>query len=146
MPYIGYVMPSSNWALDRTTAYRWAFSVVSVNCPHSLVHEVGHNIGAHHDRQTQNTVSTTNYNYGYCWDTSDITCSRSVMAYSGCTTTSEKTNCPRTLYFSSPNVTNGALGLTTGTETAGMYYVHLTTHTLITTLTITPYPYPNHNT
>jgi hypothetical protein len=37
----------------------------------------------------------------------------------GCTTTDGQSGCPRAFYFSSPTVTNGALGRTTGIATSG---------------------------
>jgi hypothetical protein len=71
-------------------AYQWAttdtaFAVVSTQCPGSVAHEVGHNIGLDHDRQSLQdfNYSVGHFNFGYCWDTSSTTCSRSVMAYAG---------------------------------------------------------------
>lgn len=69
-------------------AYQWAsveltYAVVSTSCPTSVVHEVGHNIGCQHDRSTEHSVDMKDYKFGYCWDTSGSTCSRSVMAYPG---------------------------------------------------------------
>lgn len=60
-----------------------AFAVVSTQCPSSVVHEVGHNMGCEHDRLTAANYNLNKYNFGYCWDTSSTTCSRSVMAYGG---------------------------------------------------------------
>ena len=67
----------------------------------SLAHEVGHNIGLHHD--------TSGYggggpNRGYCWDdaSGNNNCHRSVMAYAGCTTPKGKSGCDRVKYFSTP--------------------------------------------
>lgn len=90
----------------------YAWSTISVLCPQSMSHEVGHNIGLHHDRLTVTgeTAPPPNdiyYNYGYCWDTSPTTCSRSVMAYSGCVTPMGQSGCPRDLFFSTPLVRNG---------------------------------------
>lgn len=69
-------------------AYQWAtadltYGVVSTQCPTSVVHEVGHNIGCQHDRVSEHATDLKAYNFGYCWDTSGSTCSRSVMAYPG---------------------------------------------------------------
>lgn len=69
-------------------AYQWAtsvlaFAVVSTQCPQSVVHEVGHLIGLNHDRNTMHNFNHSQYNFGYCWDTSQHGCSRSVMAYTG---------------------------------------------------------------
>lgn len=60
-----------------------ALAVVSTQCPSSVVHEIGHNIGCQHDRLTEGNNNENLYNFGYCWDTSATTCSRSVMAYGG---------------------------------------------------------------
>ena len=45
-----------------------AFNVTRESCMvgnRTLAHEIGHNQGAHHDRVTVGTTSTTTYNYGY---------------------------------------------------------------------------------
>jgi len=98
-----------------TSVSSTAFSLISTNCPQSLVHEVGHNVGCHHDRLTVGTTDTSTYNYGYCWDTGSSSCTRSVMAYSGCVTPNGQSGCPRDFWFSSPLITNGGLGSFTGT-------------------------------
>ncbi|KAJ1436610.1 hypothetical protein B484DRAFT_445580 [Ochromonadaceae sp. CCMP2298] len=117
--------------------YLWAtstlaYSLISVYCPQSLSHEVGHNVGAHHDRGTVGSTDYTTYNYGYCWDTSATTCSRSVLAYAGCTTDNGQSGCPRAFYFSSPSITNGALTRTTGISTSDNARVHNERATTIT--------------
>jgi hypothetical protein len=69
---------------------------------HTYTHthtQVGHNIGAHHDRSSVGSNNFNSYNFGYCWDTSSSTCSRSVLAYSGCTTTNGQVLNPLSLYF-----------------------------------------------
>mmetsp|Transcript_14452 Transcript_14452/g.24022 ORF Transcript_14452/g.24022 Transcript_14452/m.24022 type:complete len:1003 (+) Transcript_14452:75-3083(+) len=110
--------------------YLWAstsqaFSVISIYCPQSLVHEVGHNVGSEHDRATVGSTDYSRYNFGYCWDTTASTCSRSVMAYSGCVTDNlAQTSCPRDFYFSSPLVRNGALGESTGISTSDNARLH----------------------
>jgi hypothetical protein len=165
--------------LDIETFSSLAFSLISVYCPQSLAHEVGHNIGAHHDREAARNTDMSEYNFGYCWDTSSNRCSRSVMAYSGtcctcyllpdvfctalyrycassvtaraygpdltlvplsscppaayclpvaslsgCDTPNGQTNCPRDFYFSSPLISNGALGQDTGISTSDNARVH----------------------
>ncbi|KAJ1438387.1 Metallo-peptidase family M12B Reprolysin-like-domain-containing protein [Ochromonadaceae sp. CCMP2298] len=113
---LGYVDIGSNDA--------FAFSLISVYCPQSLAHEVGHNIGAHHDREAARNTDMSKYNFGYCWDTSSNRCSRSVMAYAGCDTPNGQTNCPRDFFFSSPLISNGALGQDTGISTSDNARVH----------------------
>lgn len=68
---------------QAATSADLAFSVVCTQCPDSVAHEVGHNIGLAHDRITEQIYDYSKYNFGYCWDTSPTTCSRSVMAYTG---------------------------------------------------------------
>ncbi|KAJ1397441.1 hypothetical protein B484DRAFT_406997, partial [Ochromonadaceae sp. CCMP2298] len=52
------------------------------------------------------------------------TCSRSVMAYDTCLTPNSQTHCPRALYFSSPLVTDGALGSATGLSSSDNARLH----------------------
>mmetsp|Transcript_28722 Transcript_28722/g.61872 ORF Transcript_28722/g.61872 Transcript_28722/m.61872 type:complete len:1063 (+) Transcript_28722:186-3374(+) len=101
-----------------------AYGLISVYCPDALSHEVGHNIGAHHDRVTTGITNMNKYNFGYCWDTSATTCSRSVMAYAECETTNGQTDCPEVFFFSSPLVTNGGLGRPTGIATSDNARLH----------------------
>ena len=69
----------------------------------TLAHEVGHNVGLHHDQSGYGGVGS---NRGYCWDdaTGNRNCHRSVMAYPGCVTPLGRTNCDRVKYFSTPQV------------------------------------------
>ena len=69
----------------------------------SLAHEVGHNIGLHHD---ETAYGGGTFNRGYCWDdsTGRRNCRRSIMAYATCKTPLGKTNCDRVAFFSSPHV------------------------------------------
>mmetsp|Transcript_25197 Transcript_25197/g.55843 ORF Transcript_25197/g.55843 Transcript_25197/m.55843 type:complete len:821 (-) Transcript_25197:114-2576(-) len=101
-----------------------AYGLISVYCPDALSHEVGHNIGAHHDRVTTGITNMNKYNFGYCWDTSATTCSRSVMAYAGCVTANNQSNCPRAFFFSSPSIRDGDYSQTTGVSTSDNARTH----------------------
>lgn len=105
---IGYLGSSANTA----------FNVTDVPCMvgnRTMAHEIGHNQGAHHDRETAGAGSSTAFNYGYrrCNDSSvDATASpwfRTVMSYS-CSGAS------RVGRFSHPNV--NYLGVPTGIDPA----------------------------
>jgi hypothetical protein len=73
-----------------TSSATSAFSVTAPSClgGHTLTHEIGHNQGAHHDRLTVGTTSTTTYNYGFrrCNDSSTDNLGspyfRTILAYS----------------------------------------------------------------
>ena len=48
-----------------------AFTVVVGSCAlgnYSFAHELGHNLGMRHDRETENNYTSTNCNYGYVYD------------------------------------------------------------------------------
>jgi PKD repeat protein len=85
----------------------WGFSVVYSSCAtgyYSTAHELGHNMGSHHDVVTANgATGAFPYSYGYQNLDGPF---RTIMAY----------NCPggctRQQYFSNPNVTY--IGLPTG--------------------------------
>ncbi len=86
----------------------------------SFPHELGHNLGARHDRYVDPSSSTTAYNYGYVDLTAKV---RTVMAYNNACTDAGF-NCTRVGYFSSPNLSlNGrplgvALGAGLATDNA----------------------------
>ena len=76
-----------------------SMSVVRMGCSLSLAHEIGHNLGCHHDRDNvsdehKNVILP--YAFGFISSASDF---RTVMSYSkgGC--------CPRVMYFSNPDLT-----------------------------------------
>ena len=81
-------------------------SVTSISCIAgylSMAHEIGHNIGLHHDFSVYNTVGP---NHGYCWDdsTGANNCRRSIMAYASCVTPLGHTNCDRVKLYSNPDI------------------------------------------
>jgi hypothetical protein len=98
------------WLYNRYPQY--GFSVVTRSCATSNMtfpHELGHNMGAEHDRYVVSDASSSAYNYGYVDTTARI---RTVMAYNdACVALGF--NCTRVPYFSSPYLTyNGtALGV-----------------------------------
>jgi len=101
---IGYLMRS-----ESTSFAASAFNVVYSAClsQHSLAHELGHNQGNMHDRESSGTSSGIfPYSFGYrrC-DTTDGSGFRTVMSYS-CA------GAPRVTQFSTPNV--GYKGYPTG--------------------------------
>ena len=75
-----------------------AFNVVKASClsQHSLAHEIGHNMGNKHDRESTTGSGAYPYSYGFRRCVSDGTGFRTVMAYS-CTGAS------RVAWFSNPN-------------------------------------------
>ena len=98
------------WLYNRYPQY--GFSVVTRSCATSNLsfpHELGHNMGAEHDRSVVSDASSSAYNYGYVDTTARV---RTVMAYNDqCAALGF--NCTRVPYFSSPYLTyNGtALGV-----------------------------------
>lgn len=86
----------------------------------SFPHEIGHNLGARHDRYVDPSTSTTAYNYGYVDRSARV---RTIMAYNNDCSDSGF-NCTRVAYFSSPSLTlNGrplgvALGAGLATDNA----------------------------
>jgi hypothetical protein len=91
-----------------TTDHR-AFTVVKRSCASgnlSFPHEVGHNLGAQHDRDTADP-STLGYNFGHTQPapTSALAPWRTVMSYSNpCGTESATGFCSRVAWFSNPDV------------------------------------------
>jgi hypothetical protein len=100
-----------------TTDHR-AFSVVKRSCTGtnlSFAHEVGHNLGALHDRDNA-SASTLDFNFGHIQPVPNLATTnpwRSVMSYnSPCSDSSATGSCPRVPWFSNPDVTR--LGDVTG--------------------------------
>lgn len=91
------------------------FSVTNRGCATSnlsFAHELGHNMGAEHDRYVVSGASATAYNYGYVLLSAQV---RTVMAYNNqCRDIG--VSCTRVRRFSSPNLTwsGSALGVAAG--------------------------------
>lgn len=84
-----------------------AFSVVSTDCTtgyYSFAHEIGHNLGAHHDPLNGNNAY---YSYGHGYQAPDRTW-RTIMAYN-----CALGGCPRLNYWSNPAVTYGGQAMGT---------------------------------
>lgn len=86
----------------------WAFSVTIRGCMTggTFAHELGHNMGAHHDRFVVTSPSPTAYNFGYVAPTNAW---RTTMAYGNACG-----SCPRVQYWSNPAITHPGTGLATG--------------------------------
>jgi hypothetical protein len=79
-----------------------AFSVVSRTCAtgyYSLAHEMGHNMGSHHDRANASGSGSYLYSYGY---QAPDRAFRTIMAYN-----CSGGGCPRVNYWSNPEVLYG---------------------------------------
>jgi hypothetical protein len=74
------------------------FSVVSISCAtgyYSFAHEIGHNMGSHHNREDAGSTPAYDFSYGYRNQTANF---RTIMSYncpSGCT---------RVNFWSNPNL------------------------------------------
>lgn len=100
---IGYLMRtvSSGFA-------PWAFSVVARACftgYYSFAHEMGHNVGAHHDWYAATDPGAYDYSHGYVYVPGRW---RTVMAYSN-ECSAWGVYCPRVNYWSNPNVRYGGV-------------------------------------
>ena len=103
---LGYLMTSESTGFASS-----AFNVVDRGCisNFSFAHELGHNMGMHHDRANSSGTGVFSYSYGYGQPGGY----RDTMAYqSACGSGA----CPRVNYWSSPDVTyNGnPLGIAVG--------------------------------
>lgn len=95
---MAYIMTSVSTSFASS-----AFSVVDQDCAtgyYSFGHEMGHNMGARHDRYVDNTDgSPYSYNHGYYYSSGKW---RTVMAYNdGCQAVG--VSCTRINYWSNPN-------------------------------------------
>ena len=95
---IGYLMRNVS-----TTFANHAFSVIARNCAtgyYSFGHEMGHNMGANHDRYTDSSKGAYSYSHGYV-DTCGMW--RTVTAYNN-ECSDQKISCTRIPYWSNPSV------------------------------------------
>lgn len=100
----------------------WAFGLTSYHCAtgnYSFGHEIGHNMTALHDRQTQGQLgNSVNYNYGYYYPSENW---RTIMSYNNAACV-QAGNCTRLNYWSNPNVphptTSTPMGIAEGTTNA----------------------------
>jgi hypothetical protein len=95
-----------------------AYSIVEVNWvdgpSFSFSHEIGHNLGAAHDRDNASVNGAFSYSYGYQQD-AQVPRFYTLMAYSnGCS------GCSRINYWSNPNALFGGLptGIASGSDSA----------------------------
>jgi peptidyl-Asp metalloendopeptidase len=91
---IGWLMTTVSDAFKT-----YAFSVVSRICAagnYTFAHELGHNMGSHHDRANASGPAAYPYSYGY---QAPDTAFRTIMAYN-----CEGLGCPRVNYWSNPEV------------------------------------------
>ncbi len=101
----GYMMDDSRLSNDFE---KWAFNVISVdeeiNCSiYTSTHEMGHNMGAHHDRYVcdEDDTGAYDYSYGYVSRPGEF---RTIMAYwQECD--DNGFYCERIPYWSNPDVT-----------------------------------------
>ncbi|MCU0286315.1 MAG: M12 family metallo-peptidase, partial [Acidobacteria bacterium] len=93
---MGYLMSTLSSYFEA-----YAFCLVSIDCAtgyYSFAHELGHNMGSHHDRANAGSEGAYSYSYGYQAPDESF---RTIMAYD-C-----PTGCPRVNYWSNPDKTYG---------------------------------------
>jgi hypothetical protein len=81
----------------------FAFSVINARCQGSLTlaHELGHNMGLHHDRYVEDAAPVSEYNFGYVSIPGRF---RTVMSYSD-ECRDRGVTCKEISYYSTPRVT-----------------------------------------
>jgi hypothetical protein len=106
------------WVNGTPPNANYAFSVINPACNGSatLAHELGHNMGLHHDRYVEAAASSDVYNYGYVNTTGRF---RTIMSYNN-ECSASGVSCQRVTYYSTPALTyNGyPLGIPQGTTGA----------------------------
>ncbi len=105
-------------SVSLTNAAAASINTVSADCSAAtFTHEVGHLLGANHERYVVDDAvpGPTAYNYGYV----DLGYFRDVMSY-GNECSDKGVNCPRIQYFSNPNITyqGRAVGVSDSKATA----------------------------
>jgi hypothetical protein len=92
---IGYMMANNDPNFESS-----AFSIVELDCAvtnYSLAHEMGHNMGSHHDHaNTGGSSGVYPYSYGYVLPSKVM---RTIMAYPV-----PNSSCPRVNYWSNPGL------------------------------------------
>jgi hypothetical protein len=78
----------------------YSTAIVRKCTTYTLAHEIGHNMGAHHDRYVQSMPSYYNYSFGFV---DIINGWRTIMSYSN-KCSDFKTSCGRIGYFSNPDI------------------------------------------
>lgn len=95
---------------DANTTDHFAFSVVKRSCASanlSFAHEVGHNLGAQHDRDNT-SPRELDFNFGHIQpvpNNTDVLPWRTIMSYNSPCSESAGYDCQRLLQFSNPEVT-----------------------------------------
>ena len=78
-----------------------AVNVVGAHCPGLVTaHEIGHNLGCHHDRDNTSSTYVLPYAYGFRSSKHKF---RTIMAYNCTSNSDNKVNCPRINYYSNPH-------------------------------------------
>jgi hypothetical protein len=99
------------WQLSMQTGrptYAFSLTMVMYANAFTMVHEIGHNMGAHHHRDQTSAPGPGIYDYssGWRWDGSDNKKYVSVMTYPSGSSFSDGVNATRVPYFSNPSISH----------------------------------------
>jgi len=142
---LGWINDDLDQFPNSVSSYvRYGVSLTNATClPSTFTHEVGHNLGAHHDRFAveDDVPGPTGYNYGYVDTTAKF---MDVMAYND-ECESLNITCTEIMYYSNPNLTyngrpigiadnlpaaaNNSRKVTAVAPLAGQFRTHLSTAT-----------------